>query len=489
MDIRTKLVFALVAAALGSMLLLGVIMFDQASRLLFATTREQFEGLAESRRDALAEMVEGWRERVQLIASRTQLRLSLREYAGSRSEAARARIERILEDAAASVRTVEALAVYDREGRLVAMSGGEVPVDPAFTEPLDASGRAELQRVLFPREGSPRVAFVAGLFLDGVRGGTLYAELGTEDLIRLTRDFAGLGATGEVLIAARDSSGEVRLLHPVRHALPDETQGSSPTDRTGADAAAAGDPVVLALDGVEAFIAGGVTDYRGESIWAATRHLPDVGWGLVVKFDAAEKRASLATFRRQMINLGLSLGAFAILAGTVLGLRFARPIHDLAETASRIRDGELEARVRVASEDEVGMLARTFNQMADELEERMSLLREFHRFFEVSLDMLCIAGTDGYFKRTNPACERVLGWSHEELRRRPFVDFVHPDDVDATLEEIVKLREGIPTISFTNRYLCADGSYKRLRWTGYPDVKTGRVYAVARHIPDEPGPS
>ena len=167
-------------------------------------------------------------------------------------------------------------------------------------------------------------------------------------------------------------------------------------------------------------------------------------------------------------------------------LRVVKPIHDLSEVANRIRGGDLSARAKVVREDEVGLLARTFNEMTAELEQRMDLLREFRRFFDASLEMLCIAGTDGYFKRVNPAFERILGWSTEELLSRPFFDFVHPDDMASTEAEVSKLAEGIPTVSFVNRYQCADGSYKVLRWTSQPDPKTGLMYAAAHEVVDRP---
>jgi PAS domain S-box-containing protein len=97
--------------------------------------------------------------------------------------------------------------------------------------------------------------------------------------------------------------------------------------------------------------------------------------------------------------------------------------------------------------------------------------------------MLCIASTDGYFKRINAAFIHELGWPEEELLRRPFISLVHPDDVEATLAEIGKLAEGMPTIAFENRFLCMDGEYKLLRWNSFPDEDTGRLYAIARVRP------
>ncbi len=104
------------------------------------------------------------------------------------------------------------------------------------------------------------------------------------------------------------------------------------------------------------------------------------------------------------------------------------------------------------------------------------------KFFTFSIDMLCIAGFDGYFKHINPSFERNLGWTSEELLSRPFVDYVHPDDVVATLLELEKLSKGNATVSFENRYRRKDDSHCYMLWTAYPDMETGLVYSVARDI-------
>ena len=96
------------------------------------------------------------------------------------------------------------------------------------------------------------------------------------------------------------------------------------------------------------------------------------------------------------------------------------------------------------------------------MSEETSFRTEVEELFKLSVDMLCIAGTDGRFKHINPAFERVLGWSEEELLSRPFFDFVPEDDVEATRIELRKQAEGGTRIPFENRYRCADGSYKVL---------------------------
>jgi len=104
------------------------------------------------------------------------------------------------------------------------------------------------------------------------------------------------------------------------------------------------------------------------------------------------------------------------------------------------------------------------------------------RLFLLSIDMLCVAGFDGYFKSINPAFEHVLGYSREELLSKPFVDFVHAEDKEATLAELAKLAGGDVTLHFENRYRCRDGTYRRLSWNAYPEQSSEVVYAVARDV-------
>ena len=104
------------------------------------------------------------------------------------------------------------------------------------------------------------------------------------------------------------------------------------------------------------------------------------------------------------------------------------------------------------------------------------------RFFEVSLDMLCCLDFNGYFKRLNPAWERTLGFTCDELRSRPFIEFVHPDDRARTLEQNARVRAGGHALAFENRYVCKDGSYRWLLWNAAPDAGRSTIYSVARDV-------
>jgi PAS domain S-box-containing protein len=104
------------------------------------------------------------------------------------------------------------------------------------------------------------------------------------------------------------------------------------------------------------------------------------------------------------------------------------------------------------------------------------------RFFDLSLDMLCVLQFDGYFARLNPAWERTLGFTRQELMARRFIEFVHPDDRDRTLGQNRDVRFGGQARLFENRYLCKDGSYRWLLWNARPDVEKQVIYGVARDV-------
>ncbi len=112
-------------------------------------------------------------------------------------------------------------------------------------------------------------------------------------------------------------------------------------------------------------------------------------------------------------------------------------------------------------------------------------ISQFKKYFSISMDMLCIADTNGTFKKVNPKFTEILGYSDEELYSKPFVEFIHPDDVEATLLELEQLSKGKETLDFINRYRCKNGEYKWFLWASASDVKTNSIYAAAKDVTEQ----
>ena len=162
-------------------------------------------------------------------------------------------------------------------------------------------------------------------------------------------------------------------------------------------------------------------------------------------------------------------------------------------------------RFNIEYQAKIQELTKLNNDLENTLLELENSKSKIKTFFQLSPNMLCVANLDGYFQEINPSFERILGYSKEELLARPFIDFVHPDEVSATLQEVQKLAEGqhgdwtcsgLPsngedptsprghhTVSFENRYLCQDGSYRWLRWIATAHQKL--IYAIAHDLTEQ----
>jgi PAS domain S-box-containing protein len=151
------------------------------------------------------------------------------------------------------------------------------------------------------------------------------------------------------------------------------------------------------------------------------------------------------------------------------------------ELVRRHKDGQSLICSATASpiRDHLGKLASISMILRDITQERLAAL-ERHQFFELSVDLLCTASLDGYFRRVNPAFQTTLGHDVAELTGQPFLSFVHPDDFVATIEVVKQASAGVPTIQFENRYRCKDGSYKWLSWRSVLAGDT--LYAAARDV-------
>lgn len=115
-----------------------------------------------------------------------------------------------------------------------------------------------------------------------------------------------------------------------------------------------------------------------------------------------------------------------------------------------------------------------------DITKRKEAQQERDNIFNSTLALLCTANMNGYLENVNPAFEKTLGWTVEELRSKPFIEFIHPDDRQATLEEAAKINEGHSAINFINRYQSKDGSYRTLNWQTVPFE--GKMYGSAVDI-------
>ncbi|RKH43778.1 ATP-binding protein [Corallococcus sicarius] len=135
---------------------------------------------------------------------------------------------------------------------------------------------------------------------------------------------------------------------------------------------------------------------------------------------------------------------------------------------------------RAALADLAGWVELELNAL-DEREARTALAQQ-ERFFEVSVDMLCIAATDGTFLRLSKAWSRTLGFTEAELYSTSVVNLALEEDRAATARHLARAAEGASLLHFEHRARCHDGSWRWLQWNAVPDPQMGLLYAVARDV-------
>lgn len=134
--------------------------------------------------------------------------------------------------------------------------------------------------------------------------------------------------------------------------------------------------------------------------------------------------------------------------------------------------------------DEKGKVVK-LSGYAQDITDRINTEIELNQFFKLSNDLLCLANFDGYFLKLSYGWKNILGYSQSELTSKPFIHFVHPDDVERTMSELSNLKIGDHVIGFENRYKHKNGSYRILNWNVSPDKKTGLLYSIVRDVTED----
>ncbi len=221
-------------------------------------------------------------------------------------------------------------------------------------------------------------------------------------------------------------------------------------------------------------------------------------WGTPAYMSPEQARGHCCDVRSDVFGLGGMLceiltGSPPYRGANFLDVCFKATTADLSEAYRALTDSGADGvLVRLAmkclSPDpdsrpaDAGMVARELTLYLESLLQRA--VSDLERFFELSLDLFCIAGLDGYFRRVNSNFTRVLGHSEKDLLSRPFMDFVHPDDRDQTIKVMSQLLCGQPVVQFQNRYRTAHGTWRCFEWTSKSIPEDNIIFAVARDVTD-----
>jgi Bacteriophytochrome (light-regulated signal transduction histidine kinase) len=243
--------------------------------------------------------------------------------------------------------------------------------ESSFTKVLsDARVSAQIEVSDFeyyPKSKNVIVFIASPLFSGSSIIGFIVAEMDNKGLSEIAGDYAALGKTGETMLVTR-SGDEIAFVAPLRF---DQEAVFGRRSAIGSDKSIELKKAVSGESG-----SGRLTDYRGENVFAVWRYLPTFRLGMVVKMDTSEVLESARDLRVTLVKIAGIILILTVLAALAIANSIAKPIRELTRISAHIASGDLAARVKVISDDELGKLAGSFNRMTDSLVYAMKKIKE-----------------------------------------------------------------------------------------------------------------
>jgi diguanylate cyclase (GGDEF)-like protein/PAS domain S-box-containing protein len=438
--ISSKLVTTFLLVALLPLAAGGVFFYLHVQTALTRNVFQHLESVTSIQANRLEGLLAQNLERLSLIASRTQLRLSLDAWTTDGDEQHLDKMHKILADAGNSIEDIRSIFVLDLDGRVIVSTAPEWIGRDDSDRDYFLSGRDSSRSDLLTLDSSGNLGLhLSGpLILKDRTLGVVVVDLRADTLLSMTADYSGLGESGETLLTGLSGDGSPVYLTPLRF---DHEAGL----RRQLAAASPLVPLTLANQqeqrGFEY-----LTDYRGARTLAVARHLPSADWTLVVKIDRDEALAPILRTRQLIVAGLLSLAGVIVLASVSMARAISRPVELIAGVAERIGRGERETELKrqlARAPTEIASLGQSIDRMSHALAEQQKIneqaretLRRSEWFLETIVenipDMIFVKDAEALrFVRLNKAGEELLGYPRGELIGKNDHDFFPGPEADA----------------------------------------------------------
>ncbi len=370
MTIRNKLLATYLSISLVALVLVAVFTYRTQSDALTSQTLEQLSSVSTIQKSRLNAIFEHGLERLALVSSRTQLRISLRHYIESNDLNSQKKMIRILNDAKMSVGQFRRLTIVTLEGTVAASTQasllGSRPYPPEELAHLTANSVASDIRM--DHDNQATIQLSSSLFLDDDHIGILIIETDTRDLVELATDYTGLGESGETVLGKSLNDKYAVFLTPLRFDADATLKRTVPMSQGNI-------PMVAALTGRQETFTDSV-DYRGVPVLASTTSLTNVGLGIVAKIDRSEAFKPIYVLRRKLMFLVILVAGTVVAVSLLLANKITAPLKTLTDSAHQLSAGDYSGRASIGSGDEIGELASAFNHMASKLQINMHELNQ-----------------------------------------------------------------------------------------------------------------
>jgi len=423
-SIRNKIILSMMIMVLFSSLLIAVISLHNLKKNIDKDISSHLLSVQTLQKHRIETFLTHSRKQLQLITSRTQLRKLLLAYYRQPSNEISNELDRILLDAMRSDSNYISISILDINGKIVAstdkaITGKETKLNFAYwksvptVQALSIDGNNNL--VLRAHEPLIKNGEVLGMTTVTFTATALYS---------IVKDYAGLGESGETILAERLPNGDARFLTPLRFDAYAALKRTIPAKRSDV-------PIILSLQGKAGFNKN-VVDYREIPVLAVTSYLPEVRWGLLLKIDKTEAYASYNNLKQIFIFMIVLILFGSLIAASFLSRSISKPIESLTGIARRIKQGERNVQFHydLASDRETIELTQALS----------SLVHEFLETFDAAANGMVILDQDGIIQRVNERLLDCFGYKVNEL-------------VGKTIEVLVPLHFRERHVGLRNQYM------------------------------------
>ncbi|MDW6093823.1 sensor histidine kinase [Vibrio rhizosphaerae] len=343
----------------------GYISNQAGAKLLNQSVDKLLNVVATNQQDQLNNLIHAWKDRVALIASRTQLRLSLHEYLRNPNPQSLQKIDSIIEDAINAVSKVKLIQLKKLNGEIITRTAPNQSNKVAATLHLTDHSQSDIILKTMTRDlnGGLYVHIESPLLLQNEKIAVMVVTLAADELLNSTQSYTGMGVSGETVLFTENQAGKLVYVTPLRY----PQHLIKPEDATSF-ALVNSDSLVQAIEHHTQDIIRS-NDYRNTDVIAVARYLKALNWTIIVKVDQHEIMQPMKHYQYLLMIAACVLGIIAIMIGQALGRAISSPIVKLATDSRRIRLGEhqLRAKVSPTQAKELNELARSFNNLAENL--------------------------------------------------------------------------------------------------------------------------
>lgn len=361
MSIRLQLTVMMLAIGLVPTILIGVIAYFTISGELTRKTENQLTQIATSQQQKINSLLQKKQEEVTKLANQLDLQSALGRYVGTGSATARRETYDILLNKKVATPDIQAIYLLGLDGTIISstianVQGTKLP-DSDYFVPQGQENNISVKED--PRDGISKLYITTKVNVNKQAAGYLNLIFRIDDITAAVQDYTGLGATGETIIAARDSNGDAVSLFPLRF---------------DTDAA-----LRVKLNSLQLFTESGetprlLTDYRGHRALIVARSIGFADWAIAVKMDLSETLGPIDQLRNSLIGIVVA-SSLAVIAFSIHFTRaFTKPILHIARVARGFGEGDFSHRVNFKRSDEIGALGNSIDTMGRSLQELVSSL-------------------------------------------------------------------------------------------------------------------